>query len=174
MKQTGAELDWSAIPRFSPGEWPEGVLAHMEGRLIRVLADVRGRLPATHAMTPSPLVRAHVREHGSSRHSTNGGKRLSDATDVFLQWHTIWDAWREALREPRIGGLGIYVDTFMGDPNATRPMLHIDLRPERVMWVCWRVHETADPTYTYHHLDPNTFHRILAERGRQRRPGMAA
>jgi hypothetical protein len=169
-----ADLDWSRIARFSPQEWPARVLERMDGRLINVVSDVRNRLPRDHSMTPSPLARAHVREHGGSRHSTNAGARLSDATDLFMQWHTVWAAWRECLREPRIGGLGLYVDSYMGDPDRTRPMLHIDLRPERVMWVCWRVHETADQTYTYHHLDPTTFHRVLAERGRERRRGVAA
>jgi hypothetical protein len=165
---TAAELDWSTIQRFRAGEWPDGTLQHMDGRLIRVLDRIRNRLPKGHSMTPSPLRGAHVRESGTSRHSTQGGRRLSDATDIFMRWSTVWDAWAECLRDPAVGGLGIYVDTFLGDATRTRPMLHIDLRPERLMWVCWRVTSRVDPFYTYHHLNPLEFHKVLAGQGFER------
>lgn len=167
-RKRATELDWETIPNFSQREWPSTALYNMQADLIQTLADVRRVLPTNYTMTPSPLLRAHVREYGGSRHSTNGGLRLSDATDIFMQWDTIWGAWQEMLQDPRIGGIGLYVDSYMGNPSKTRPMFHIDLRPERVMWVCWKVRPHSDPTYTFHHRDPLTFHRILAERGLER------
>lgn len=165
-----SELDWSKLPNFSAGEWPTGVLEHMDARVIEALQRGRAKLPAQFAMHPSPLPRAHVRDTGDSQHSTQGGTRLSTATDFFMKWDTVWDAWAVFLADPEVGGVGIYVDTWLGDDSITRPMLHVDARPERLMWVCWRKGgKDGRIVYTYHHQEPRLFHRMLAERGMERR-----
>jgi hypothetical protein len=158
-----SELNWSQIRRFSPREWPPGVLEQMNASVIRELANVRSRLPADHTMTPSPLIAAHVRPQGTSRHSIQGGTRLSDATDIFMHWNTVWRAWLEAMRNPAVGGLGIYLDTVLH--GASRPMLHFDTRPERVVWVRYRPTANSSPVYVYHHSQPVHFHRVLGENG---------
>lgn len=150
-----SELDWSNIKRFKPGEWPAGVLEHMDARIITVLSEIRDTLPAGHGMQPSGLAEAHVRHDGTSRHSTQGGARLSDATDFFMQWSTVWDAWRAVQAHPAVGGLGVYLDSITG-----RPFMHIDLRPDRMLWVRHK------GVYTYHHRDPIKFFRVLADHGR--------
>lgn len=150
------DLNWSEINFFNAEEWPSGTLPHMSARLIYVLDEIRAKLPKGHTMQPSGLAEAHVRHtHGNSRHETKGGTRLSDATDVFMQWNTVWAAWLEAQRHPEVGGLGIYFDSITG-----RPFMHIDLRPERMLWV------RHEGKYTYFHHNPIAFFKVLAEHGR--------
>ena len=161
------ELDWNLVRRFHPREWPDGVLDHMHASIILALAAVRDRLPADHAMHPSPVPGAHVRDRTSgSRHSTRGGERLSDATDLYMLWRHVWAAYALALRSPSIGGLGIYTDMLWDGEQGKLAMMHFDTRPERIMWVGWR--ETPDDPmqYVYWHDNPLDFCRVLAERGR--------
>lgn len=146
------ELDWSKIVFFSPGEWPDGTLEHMSAELIQVLDEIRQSLPPRHGMQPSGLYESHVRHtDGNSRHETKSGTRLSDATDFFMQWSTVWTAWLLAQRNPKVGGIGIYFDSITG-----RPFMHIDLRPERMLWV------RDQGKYTYFHKNPTEFFKVLA------------
>lgn len=171
---SAASIDWSRIERFSPNEWPTDVLQYMTGRIIYTLSDVRNALPRSHSMHPSPIHNAHVRHRNRNpgalngdRHSTQNGRRLSDATDFFMNWDTVWDAWLELLREPRIGGLGIYLDNFYNSNGKTRPMIHIDGREQRVVWACHK-DSSGRHQYTYLHAEPLKFHEIIAERGYER------
>ena len=163
-----ANMDWQTVRWFRPGEWPGDVLQHMSRRVVRVLDDVRRTLPGSHAMTPSPKERAHVRhEEGISRHCTDRGTRLADATDVYMQWAHVWDAWNAALANPDVGGLGLYPDMLWAGRVGGRAMLHIDTRPERLVWVGWRENPKAPMQYIYMTSDPLAFHRIIAERAKQ-------
>lgn len=161
MARTAADLDWSQVNRFSASEWPPGVLAQMSPDIILAQAAVRDALPASHVFKPSPVARAHVRDAGTSRHSTQGGTRLSDATDTFIPggWRQALDAWQEAQRHPGIGGIGFYVSRWLGSPDQITPMIHLDCRPERLLWVC-RKHNGVDQ-YIYLHSDPKLFFEVM-------------
>lgn len=140
-------IDWSRTTHFKPSEWPAGTLERMEPELLHAVFELRKRCGAS--MIPSPLYDAHVRTTGTSRHSTQGGKRLSDATDIFVtSWPGVWKAWNEALKLP-FGGIGLYADTQLGKPM---PMLHLDMRPERVMWV-----RHSKTEYVYFNNNPMAF-----------------
>lgn len=155
------EMNWTPIKHFSPQEWPEGVLASMEADLIVTIDEIRRALPQDHALVPSPKRAAHIRTDGSptSRHYVVD--RLSDATDLFATWKTVYKIWMEVQRHPKVGGIGLYVDTWLGDSTVTRPMLHIDLRPERLLWV-------KSNEYVYLDRDPELFLSVLLDKGRVR------
>ena len=129
-----AELDWDELPNFSPSEWPDGVLSQLSGELILCVQEVRLH---TGPLYPSPVPGAHVREYGTSRHSTNGGQRLSNATDLFLAWRHVSDAVAEALAHPDIHGIGLYdAMRFRGGEPGDWAMLHLDTRPAHDA-ACW-------------------------------------
>lgn len=145
-------INW--IPNFHAGEWPDGAIEQMSPRLLND-AIFPLRLASGVSMTPSPLLGAHVRSSGTSRHSTQGGERLSDATDLFIgdNVNDVTKVWIEAQRVNAIGGFGIYFDKQMhGKPNV---MIHIDTRPMRMLWLTTEAGE-----YIYWHRDPS---RYLAE-----------
>ena len=159
MQTKASDMNWDSIQHFSPEEWPDSTLEHMNASVIWALSKLRNRLPADHSIMPSPVPAGHVHHNYSgSRHSTKKGERLSDATDVFMSWGHVWGAWMEAIQLPEIGGLGIYMDTRWGWKRM--PMLHIDTRPNRVMWV------RSEGIYTYYHSSPVMFHKALAGHGR--------
>lgn len=167
QKRSAVHLDWSRFRHFSPDEWPADTLEHMDPAVIVVQSEIRNALPSGYHMVPSPVPRGHVRhEEGGSRHSTNGHARLSDATDTFVAWSHVWAAWSAALRNPRVGGLGLYTDMQWAGQVGRRAMLHIDTRRERVVWVAWREHAKAPMHYVYLHSDPIGFFRTMAQRAR--------
>lgn len=151
-----SEIDWAQTKYFAPHEWPAGVLPQMNPELLHEVFELRSRVSSAGAMTPSPLHDAHVRATGSSRHSTNNGQRLSDATDLFVaSWTGLWEVWREAQRLG-FGGIGVYADTrIAGKP---RPMVHLDMRPERVLWL-----RHSGAQYVYYNSDPIAFFRAVAD-----------
>ena len=130
-----SELDWDELPNFSPDEWPAGVLSQMHEDIIHYVQDVRMH---TGPLYPSPVAGAHVRSSGTSRHSTEGGERLSDATDLFLEWRHVSDIVAEALAHPGINGIGLYdAMIFWGGEPGDWAMIHLDARPpsEAAYWM---------------------------------------
>lgn len=162
-----AELNWSNIRRLSPTEWPRGVLEHMGARVILALSDARDALPPSHAFMPSPVVGGHVRTTGNTanRHYAGNG-RLSDATDFFVAWPHAWDVLTELQRHPNIGGIGIYTDMMLRGVPGDYCMFHIDMRPNRLLWVGWRESREQPTQYVYHNSAPRMYHRLLYERGK--------
>jgi hypothetical protein len=162
--RTAASLDWDLIKRFSTTEWPAGVLDDMAADVILALSEVRSALPADHRMQPSRLAAGHVRRSGGSRHSTLGGKRLSDATDIFVPggWAHALAAWQEAQRHSGIGGIGFYVNKWLGSPLNVTPMLHLDCRPDRLLWVCRTDPVAGGDQYIYLHSQPALFFEVMA------------
>jgi hypothetical protein len=156
-------IDWSLIHRLSPDEWPDGVLERMDGRVIQALGLIRSQIPDSHEIIPSPVPGAHVRDTGTSRHST-AGNRLSDATDVFMAWPHVWAALQIARRTAWIGGIGLYTDMMLRGREGDYAMLHIDLRPQRLEWVAWRKSRNHPTQYVYLHADPLKYHRIIGNR----------
>lgn len=145
-------INWALTESFNPDEWPAGVLDQMHPDLFHnCLFPLREQSGVP--MTPSPLAAAHVRTQGNSRHSTQGGKRLSDATDSFIPTHSasIIRWLTTAQRIPAIGGIGLYFDT---KPSV---MTHIDARPERLQWI------RVEGDYIYMHRDPSMYFAELAK-----------
>ena len=145
------QIDWYATEDFDPDEWPDGVIDHMASYLFNnCLFPLRQQSGVS--MTPSPIKEAHVRTSGGSRHSTMGGERMSDASDLFIASTATAasQVLRTALRVPAIGGFGLYFDT---KPSV---MIHVDARPERLLWI------RVDGTYIYEPNDPAFFYRELA------------
>lgn len=131
MEMSAAALDFKLIEHFGRHEFPGDVLEHVEDDLILGLSEYRDRLG--HAVIPSPVVAGWYRKGGSktSRHYAVG--RLSDAADVFPQC-SIREAWLTAMGCDWWGGIGVYLDTN-GPSGHPQPMLHLDLRPGRVIWM---------------------------------------
>jgi len=161
-----SEIDFNTIRYFSRNEWPEGTLESMDASIIYTISEIRASLPRSHAFTPSPVARAHVRDSGTSRHSTNNGTRLSDATDFFVKWEHAWDTWNAILAHPKVGGAGIYTDMMLKGKEGDYCMFHIDNRPERLVWVSWRRNRHDKNKYVYLTKDPLGYHKIIAERGK--------
>ena len=129
-----SELDWGELPNFSPEEWPGGVLSQMSADLVLCVQEVRRH---TGPLYPSPVAGAHVRDSGASRHSTEGGERLSDATDLFCEWRHVSDIVAEALAHPGINGIGLYnAMIFRGGEPGDWAMVHLDARPPSEA-ACW-------------------------------------
>lgn len=124
-------LYFSALKHFQRDEFPNGVLENIDNELVLGLDEYRQRLG--HPLVPSPLAGAWYRKDGSktSRHYAVG--RLSDAGDVFPQCD-IRDALLVALHCDWWGGIGVYLDTN-GPNGKPQPMLHLDLRPQRQLWL---------------------------------------
>ena len=163
MSERASNVNWESFAHFSPDEWPAGTLGKMDARVIESLNRVRERLPANHAWTPSPVARGHVRdEESTSRHSAAG--RLADATDGFVRWNHLWRWWIELQRDPEIGGIGVYPDMIWDGTFRARPMIHIDTRPERVLWVAVRDSRDDSMRYTTLLSEPLSFFEHLATR----------
>lgn len=160
-----SDLDWTAIARFTPSEWPAGVLDQMSARVILALDSARNALPESHQLRPSPVAGAHVRLTGTSRHSTRNGQRLSDATDFFCDWSHAARVLQALRRVPEIGGIGIYTDMVWGGVDGDRCMFHIDCRPDRLEWVGWRQSRRDAIQYVYLSHEPARYHAILSQRG---------
>lgn len=131
MELSAATLDFAELDHFSRGEFPGDVLERVEDELILSLNEYRGRLG--YPVVPSPLVEGWYRAEGSetSRHYAVG--RLSDAGDLFPQCD-IRRAFLVAQGCEWFGGIGIYLDTN-GPDGKPQPMIHLDLRPERIIWM---------------------------------------
>ncbi|MBE0505885.1 MAG: hypothetical protein IBX50_04085 [Marinospirillum sp.] len=151
------KIEWKRTKRFKPSEWPGDATEHMNPDLFNELFLLRDLVPSWCSMRPSPVYGAHVRPDGSSRHSTNGNSRLSDATDLFASWKAVWLIWQQACRMD-FGGIGLYLDTQLGGKQM--PMIHLDMRKNRVMWV------RHNGQYYYYENDPVIFFKIIAEYGK--------
>lgn len=116
------------IKEFKKEDWPEGAVDQMEERLFNdILFPLRqiSRVP----MWPSSLLGAHIRESGNSRHSTKGGTRKSDATDMHVgNYVRMMMVYNAAQTIDAIGGIGVYF-------NTNTPMFHVDGREDRLIWV---------------------------------------
>lgn len=141
-------VNW--IPQLKPSEWPEDAVGSMDPKILQAAVDLR--LESGIAMTPSPVFEGHVRQTGKSRHSINGGKRLSDATDFFVRSDiaSVYQMIRSIPRVPAIRGWGVYFDT---KPSV---MFHIDCRPDGLEWL------RVNREYIYASVDPSRYYRELA------------
>lgn len=164
MNARATQLDWLG-QRFSKSEWPEGVLSQMDAKVIGALFNIRNNLPPTHALYPSPLYGAHVRNDDTgSRHSIDHGQRLSDATDFFCKREHAAEVWFEILKHPSVSGIGVYRNSLYRGSTTEYTMFHIDTRPfsQKAMWVADR--ETPNESFEYFSINqnPQKFFEILA------------
>ena len=150
------QTNWSLTNRFKRSEWPGDAGDMLDPLLLHAVFRLRSKVPYWCYMTPSPLYEGHIRHKGSSsRHSTEKGTRRSDATDLFLpSWKAAFVIWQEA-QQTGFGGIGLYTDTVLG--GVAMPMMHLDMRSDRLMWV-----RNADDGYVYFVNDPQLFLEILA------------
>ena len=159
-----SHLKFDNIRFFNANEFPGGVLENLEAGLVLTLNAIRKRVPESASWTPSPLFSAHIRDDDSgSRHNIQGGERLADATDGFVTWPYLQHYFIELNRHPEIGGFGIYPDMTYGGKFRSRPMIHVDLRLERICWVATRDEPNDELEYTYLHAEPATYFAKLAE-----------
>lgn len=124
-------LDWDHLDHFSPDEFPDGVLENIEADLVISLEGYRDVLGFP--VIPSPVVAGWFRKDGSATSRHYAFNRLSDGGDVFPQCD-IRQAFLVALNCQWWGGIGIYLDTT-GPSGQPEPMLHLDLRPGRTIWM---------------------------------------
>jgi len=122
------QSDYPNFPEFK--KW--GIdLSDIDAALITTLQSVRTTYGSP--ITPSPLQEGWSRMNGSktSRHYAVG--RLSDAGDIFPDRDRVLDLWLQIQQRGDIGGIGLYVDTN-GVDGKPWPMIHIDLRLDRLLW----------------------------------------
>lgn len=141
-------IQWPA--QFKKTDWPSNSVDYMDPSLFEdalfPLREVSG-VP----MWPSALFDAHVRYTGTSQHSTNGGTRLSTATDMHVKTKAdLAKVFASVAKVEAIGGIGLYFDT-------NTPMFHIDTRPEPTAWL------RVKGEYIYLHKDPVRFYKTLGE-----------
>lgn len=139
------------IPQLQAHEWPGSVIEDMHPSILSAAVDVR--MESGVPMTPSSIIEAHVRHEGDSRHSTEGGTRLSDATDYFIpsDVDSTYKMIQAVQRHPSIGGWGVYFDT---KPSV---MFHIDGRPQPLQWL------RVNGIYIYAYKDPAFYYAELAK-----------
>lgn len=143
------------ISYFSADEWPAGALDEMDADLFNDCVFPLRNLSGV-PMWPSSLLAAHVRPNGTSRHSTQGGTRLSYATDLHVNSiGRMIKVMNFAESIPAIGGIGIYF-------NTNTPMVHIDKRPNRLVWLCYE-NEQGETIYLYRENDAVKFYKKLGE-----------
>ncbi|WP_028302630.1 hypothetical protein [Oceanospirillum beijerinckii] len=124
IADSAAQMDWKDINWFSPDEFPEGVLEHVEAELVLSLEGYRDLLG--YPVIPSPLPGGWFRKDGSPTSRHYAFNRLSDGGGVFPQCD-IRHAFLVAMSCVWWGGIGVYLDTT-GPSGKPEPMLHLDLR----------------------------------------------
>lgn len=167
IKATKAsEGDWDTLAsdKITKEEFPEGVLDWLDFEVIKVLALLRAKTAVP--LMPSPVAGAHVRQVGTSQHSTKGGTRLSQGTDFFVRWKHAAHVLETARSIPEIGGLGFYTDMIYRGKENTYAMFHIDLRKDRIEWLGWREDRNAPTRYVYLGRYPKQYHKLLNDRAR--------
>lgn len=146
MSRPASELDFDReVFHFSQHEFPAETLDNVSADLVFALDKLRDQFGDV--IHPSPLAAGWYRKDGSStsRHYAVG--RLSDAGDVFPQGDVL-RAWVVAQSIPEIGGIGLYFDT--NGPNGEPwPMMHIDLRPQRLLWARHKPRVAKKSRYVY-------------------------
>ncbi len=142
-------VDYPNFPEFDGMD-----LSRVDAGLI--LAIQKLRTASGVSMIPSPASGAWARLSGSkrSRHYARG--RLSDAGDLFPARGRILDVWLQAVQMPCFGGIGIYTDTN-GPDGKPWPMIHLDLRENRVLWG----RDTVEGEQTYEYFPDGRFWRIV-------------
>lgn len=140
-------------PKFSPSDFPDGVLELMDARVLTDLVFPL-RQSSKIPMWGSALFEAHVRMSGNSMHSIER-TGLSNATDLHCKtYKQMIQLMDEAEQMPKVGGVGIYFDT-------KTPMIHLDrfdVRGKKLTWL-----RTINGDYVYKQNDPIAFYKSLTD-----------
>jgi hypothetical protein len=152
---TANDIPTNQWQHFKKTEFPSGVLDHMDARLLTECLFPLRQVSGV-SMMPSSLYGAHVRHtDGRSLHCTHNKTRLSQATDFHVATHDkMMRVVNQAQTLDSIGGIGIYFDTH-------RPMIHIDMRSERLMWL--RYAKNGRGVYLYRENGYIEFYKKLGE-----------
>lgn len=140
VDDSAVSLDFEIVDHFEACEFPGDSLQFIEAELVLALSEYRERLG--YPVVPSPVLAGWYRFGGSviSRHyvgpDSGEVERLSDAGDVFPKVD-IRKALLVALGCEWWGGVGVYLDTD-GPSGKPEPMLHLDLRPGRRLWMRYK------------------------------------
>ena len=118
------------LDNFHEPEFPSGALRLTDASLLSLLQSLRTQWDQSIHPSRHPDGWARMAGRPSSRHYAVG--RLSDAGDIFPTGNVI-NFWQMCVADQSVGGLGIYFDTRRG-PLQPGPMIHIDLRPRRLLW----------------------------------------
>lgn len=121
-----------SVDNFSRSEFPDTV-EHCDPDLILKLQDFRERhgRPIHPSRHPKGWGRTKPKYQASQHYADPDEYILGRAMDVFPEGNVL-QALTLAL-ELDFGGIGIYFDTRISDLQPG-PMLHLDLRPQRVLW----------------------------------------
>jgi len=143
--QNALTFGWHFFNNFTKEEFPEGVLHYLMYDVVYYLQELRTYIDAP--ILINPLVSAWIRpEQQDTAHSTNSGKELSTAGDVFVHkedWFKIMTYAPKFFR-----GVGLYLDKTLNGENL--PMFHLDIyhgqinRPRPLFWT-----HTNDGGYRY-------------------------
>lgn len=119
-------------------------------------------------MFPSKAAGAQVRfEDSDSLHAvgTDGSGRTR-AADYFIRGNQIAKFMQLAQTVKRLGGLGIYFDANVSK-GKRMPLVHIDDRPERLLWVCPNRDRDSDRPepreYIYFINEPARYYQVLSD-----------
>lgn len=126
------------VKYFRKEEFSEDPTIYADVNLIKRLDLLRGFLNTPIFPSPAPGALARFDGRGSSRHYAK--YRLSDAIDIFVK-EDPFKTFSSILFSGYFYRVGVYFDTtFQGKPL---PMFHLDLKPEKLLWM------RVDGNYTY-------------------------
>lgn len=119
-------------------------------------------------MLPSKAPGAQVRfEDSDSLHAVGvDGSGKTHALDYFIYDNQIAKFMQLAQTVKRLGGLGIYFDANVSK-GKRMPLVHIDDRPGRLLWVCPdrdRDSDQPEPReYIYFINEPARYYQVLSD-----------
>lgn len=116
-------------------------------------------------MFPSKAAGAQVRfEDSDSLHAVGAdGSKKTRAADYFIYDNQIAKFIQLAQSVKRLGGLGVYFDANVSE-GKRMPLVHIDDRPGRLLWVCPdRDRETTPREYIYFINEPARYYKVLSD-----------
>jgi len=131
------KINGTKINNFSVSEFPEDPVKHAEPKLILRLDQLRDLIGKP--IYPSPVKGALARFSGRNTSRHYALNRLSDACDVFIEGDK-FETYTKILRSNLFPRMGLYFDTQYR--NKPWMMLHLDLKPEPLLWY-------RDITYHY-------------------------
>jgi hypothetical protein len=119
------------LKNFEFTEFSESAELYADGELLFNLQHFRTLLgvPFYPSKAKGALARFDDKDKKSQHYAMN---RYSTAIDGFCDCH-IFKAWSIAISCGLWGGVGVYFDT-KGNNGSPWPMLHLDLRPNRLFW----------------------------------------
>ena len=147
MRINGIEM-----PNFKFTEFSEDPDEHAHPYLLEAIQRYRTLLGKPFHPSPAPgaLARFELDDIYSEHYALG---QMSKALDVFPDCD-IFKAFMIAIRSGLFNGAGVYFDTHY--KGAYKPMLHLDLRFDKLMWF------RSGGVYTYD-TDPDFYWKLLSQ-----------